>query len=159
MSGAKLVTVLRGLKVRVSTMNAFLIANDLPHGIDGFSFVPFCDSGSPDEIYALLHAKVGSDEILYVVPGVSPDPAPEGILRLRQDILKYGEDDDEGLLGLFVIYTERLGPNPSELEERYKEPINCDRCSETVDYWPNKQWHRNQVHGLDEPLNALPENA
>ena len=42
----------------------------------------------------------------------------------------------------------------------YKQkPIYCGMCDETFDYWTKKQWHRNQVHGLDEPLNALPENA
>lgn len=70
MPGPNLVTVLRGLKVRVSTMNAFLVANGKLHGTDAFSFVPFYDSGTPDEISALLREKAGSDEILYVVPSV-----------------------------------------------------------------------------------------
>lgn len=129
-------------------MNAFLIANDLPHRTDGSLFVLFYDSGSPDEISALLRGKAESDEILYVVPSVeghdrsshvyvaysylhvyaqrcitNNDPAdkvPEGFLKLREDILKYSRDDDEALLALFVVYTERPGPNPPELEERYK---------------------------------------
>ncbi|KAH8777757.1 hypothetical protein F5883DRAFT_696637 [Diaporthe sp. PMI_573] len=175
MPGPNLITVLRGLKVRVSTMDAFLIANGKLHGTDSSSFIPFYDSGTPDEISALLRAKAGSDDILYVVPSVeghdrsshvyvaysclhvyaqrcitANDPAdkiPEGFRKLREEILKSGGDND------------RPGPNPPELEGRFKQPIHCGMCDETFDYWTKRQWHRNQVHGLDEPLNALPENA
>jgi hypothetical protein len=148
MPGPNLVTVLRGLKVRVSTMDAFLIANGKLHGTDSSSFIPFYDSGTPDEISALLRAKAGSDDILYVVPSVeghdrsshvyvaysclhvyaqrcitANDPAdkiPEGFRKLREEILKSGGDNEEGLVGLFVVYTDRPGPNPPELEGRIK---------------------------------------
>lgn len=39
MPGPNLITVLRGLKVRVSTPDAFLRANGKPHGTDGSSFI------------------------------------------------------------------------------------------------------------------------
>lgn len=152
-----LITVLRGLKVRVSTMDAFLIANGKPHGTDGSSFVPFYDGDKPDEISALLRAKAGSDEILYVVPSVEghdrsshvyvacsylhvyaqrcitanepADRIPEGFRKLLEEILKFGGHDEEGLVGLFVIYTEeRSGPDPPELEERYKASIEFRPC-------------------------------
>ncbi|KAH8756337.1 hypothetical protein F5883DRAFT_468674 [Diaporthe sp. PMI_573] len=187
MPGPNLITVLRGLKVRVSTMDTFLRANGMPHGTDGTSFVPFYDNETPDEITALLRVKAGSNNILYVVPSIechdrssyvyiaysyvhvyaqrciTPDnPAdkiPEGFKKLREEILKSSKDNEEGLVALFVIYTDQPGPNPPELQERQKKPIYCGMCDETFDYWTKRQWHRNQVHGLDEPLNALPENA
>lgn len=148
MPGPNLITVLRGLKVRVSAMDAFLRANGKPHGTDGSSFVPFYNSETPDEISALLRAKAGSGDILYVVPSVeshdrSPhvyvaysylhvfaqrcitanDPAdkiPQGFEKLREEILKSGGDGEEGLVGLFVVYTDRPGPNPPELKARYQ---------------------------------------
>lgn len=148
MPGPNLITVLRGLKVRVPTMDAFLRANGKPHGTDGSSFVPFYNSETPDEISALLRAKAGSDYILYVVPSVEShdrsshvyvaysylhvyaqrcittnDPAdkiPQGFEKLREEILKSGVDGEEGLVGLFVVYTDRPGPNPPELKARYQ---------------------------------------
>lgn len=148
MPGPNLITVLRGLKVRVSTIDAFLRANGKPHGTDGSSFVPFYNSETPDEISALLRAKAGSDDILYVVPSVEShdrsshvyvaysylhvyaqrcitanDPAdkiPQGFEKPREEILKFGGDGEEGLVGLFVVYTNRPGPNPPELKARYQ---------------------------------------
>ena len=156
MPGSSLVTVLRGLKTHVSTMNVFLIANGKPHGTGGFSFVPFYDSGTFDEISSLLRAKAGSNEILYVVPSVEghdryshvyvaysyfhvyaqrcitvnypADKIPEGFGSLRGEILKSGGDDEEGLVGFFVVYTNRLGPDPPELEERYQASIKLQTC-------------------------------
>lgn len=152
MPGPNLITVLRGLKVRVSTMDAFLIANGKRHGTDSSSgFVPFYDSGTPDRITALLRSKAGSDEILYLVPSVEghdrsshvyvaysyfhvyaqrcittddpPDKIPEGFEKLREEILQFGGDDEEGLVGLFLVYTERPGPDPPEIQERNKASI------------------------------------
>ena len=48
------------------------------------------------------------------------DKIPEGFRKLREEILKSGGDNEEGLVGLFVVYTDRPGPNPPELEGRIK---------------------------------------
>lgn len=56
------------------------------------------------------------------------DKIPEGFKKLREEILKFGGDDEEGLVGLFVVYTERPGPDPPELEERYKARIQFRPC-------------------------------
>ncbi|KAG8156357.1 hypothetical protein KVR01_013809 [Diaporthe batatas] len=187
MPGPNLITVLRGLKVRVSTMDAFLRANGKAHGTDGTLFVPFYDSETPDEITALLREKAGSNDMLYVVPSIeshdrsthvyvaysyahvyaqrcvtADDPTeriPGEFEKLQEEILKFGAGDEEGRVGLFVVYTDQPGPDPPELAERRKTPIHCGMCDETYDYWTKRQWHRKQVHGLDEPLNGLPENA
>lgn len=146
MPGPNLITVLRGLKVRVSTMDAFLRANGMPDGIEERMSVPFYDKQTPDEVSALLREKAGSADILYVIPYIEihnqsshvyvaysyvhvyaqrcitpddpTDKIPEGFENLREDILQHGGDDEEGRVGLFVVYTDRPGPDPPELEER-----------------------------------------
>lgn len=63
----------------------------------------------------------------------SQDPLeqiPEGFEELRQDVLRYSlssEENDEGLVGLFVVITEgRPGPCPPELLER--EQVRSSLC-------------------------------
>lgn len=64
---------------------------------------------------------------IYAQRNITPeDPAeqiPQGFEELRRDVLKYSSssDEDEGLMGLFVVLTEeRAGPTPPELRERWK---------------------------------------
>lgn len=139
-----LVTVLRGLKVCASTMDAFLIANGKPHGTDGSSFVTFYDGDRTDEILYVVTSVNGHDRSSHVYVAYSyvhvyaqryittDEPAekiPEWFGKLPEEILKFGGDEEEGLVGLFVIYTEeRSGPDPPELEERYKASIELRPC-------------------------------
>lgn len=58
----------------------------------------------------------------HITPQDPSEQMPQGFEELRQDVLKYSsssEENDEGLVGLFVVITEaRTGPTPSELLER-----------------------------------------
>lgn len=45
------------------------------------------------------------------------DKIPEGFSKLRKEIFKFGGDDEEGLVGWFVVYTERPGPDLPEIQE------------------------------------------
>lgn len=37
--------------------------------------------------------------------------------------------------------------------------IRCGICEQTFDVWLARQWHRNNVHGTEEALDAFPDNA
>jgi hypothetical protein len=109
------------------------------------------NGNATDEISAVLRASCGVATVLLIMPSIeghSPsswayiaysythiyaqrhitpqDPLeqkPQGFKELRQDILKYSSssEDDEGLMGLFVVITEaRPGPTPPELRQRYQ---------------------------------------
>ncbi|POS70923.1 hypothetical protein DHEL01_v210682 [Diaporthe helianthi] len=202
MPGSNTITAVRGFRVRLSTLDKFLVANGKAHGAEN-GFAPLYDfekPEGPDEISAILRAKAGGGSgILYVVPAaeghdVTPyvyvayqyrhvysqlritpqdppeQPMPAEFEQLRQEILGYrasvgdggcqGVDQEDGAMGLYILYTEgRSAPNPPELRERYKLPIQCDKCDETFTRWSAKQWHLDKVHGIDEPLNPLPGNA
>lgn len=158
MPGPNTITALRGFKVRISTLNAFLVANGKEHGAEE-GFPPFYDGPDPDDISALLREKVAinesgenTDGILYVVPSVEghdrspyayiaysyvhvyaqrritpespPEQVPRGFEELREEILAYSKDreeNQEGLMGLFIVFTdERPSPDPPELQERYR---------------------------------------
>lgn len=71
MPGSNTVTALRGFRVRLSTLDKFLVANGKVHGAEN-GFAPlyhFEKPEGPDEISALLRAKAGGGSgILYVVP-------------------------------------------------------------------------------------------
>lgn len=163
MPGTNTVTALRGFRVRLTTLDKYLVANDKVHGAqNGFApFYHFEKPEGPDEISALLRANGGgSSGILYVVPAaeghditpyvyvayqyrhvysqlrITPqdppeEPVPAAFEELRQEILGYragpGDgaaqefDEDDGAMGLYIVYTEgRSAPEPPELEERYK---------------------------------------
>lgn len=71
MPGTNTVTGLRGFKIRLTTLDRFLIANGKVHGAaNGFApLYDFDKPEGPDEISALLRAKAGGGSgILYVVP-------------------------------------------------------------------------------------------
>lgn len=71
MPGTNIVTALRGFRVRLSTMDKFLVANGNLHGtLNGMPpLYDFEKPEGPDEISALLRAKAGGGSgILYVVP-------------------------------------------------------------------------------------------
>ncbi|ROW07016.1 hypothetical protein VPNG_06647 [Cytospora leucostoma] len=212
MTGPTLITVLRGFKVRTSTLDNFLIANGHPNGIQTGPSPPiykydYDNCVATDETSEVLRAKVraaaasmpsdsgtatNTTGVLLVVPSVeghtdsawsyvsysyaqvyaqrhitAEDPServPPGFEELRQEVLGHSshtDHRDEGLLGLFVVSArERAGMIPAVLRERYKElPIRCDRCEETFNSWSQRQWHRNTIHGTDEELNPMPENA
>lgn len=107
------------------------------------------NGNATDEISEVLRASSSISSVLFVMPSVEghdrsswayvtyscahiyaqrhitpqdPDEqVPPGFEELRQDVLKYSSrsEEDEGLMGLFVVITEaRPGPTPSELRER-----------------------------------------
>lgn len=71
MPGSNTITALRGFRVRLSTLDKFLVANGKAHGAEN-GFAPLYDFDKPegpDEISAILRAKAGGGSgILYVVP-------------------------------------------------------------------------------------------
>lgn len=71
MPGSNTITALRGFRVRLSTLDKFLVANGKVHGAEN-GFAPLYDFDKPegpDEISALLRAKSGGGSgMLYVVP-------------------------------------------------------------------------------------------
>ncbi|KAG8165338.1 hypothetical protein KVR01_005613 [Diaporthe batatas] len=98
----------------------------------------------------------------HVTPQGPDEKVPQGFKELRQGVLNYSSssEGDEGLMGLFIVITEaRPGPTPPELQERWQTLIPCGLCEQTFQMWSTRQGHRNEVHGLDEELDALPSNA
>ncbi|POS75144.1 hypothetical protein DHEL01_v206459 [Diaporthe helianthi] len=96
----------------------------------------------------------------HITPQDPTEKVPKGFEELRQDVLKHSSslEEDEGLMGLFIVITEaRPGPTPPELRERW--PILCGLCEQTFEMWSTRQGHRNEAHGLNEELDALPANA
>jgi len=72
MPGSNTITALRGFRVRVSTLDKFLVANGRVHGADR-GWAPFWDDepAAPNEISALLREKAGGgSRLVYVVPAV-----------------------------------------------------------------------------------------
>ncbi|ROW01079.1 hypothetical protein VSDG_02847 [Cytospora chrysosperma] len=143
MPGPDTITALRGFKVRISTLDAFLFANGNEHGTG------FHPSSKALQQTIFRHYSAESYVHVYaqgrITPECPPEQVPRGFEELRQEVLAYSKDREgdlqDGLIGLFIVFTqERACPNPPELQERY-------------------QSHRNEVHGTDEPLNGLPEDV
>ncbi|KAI0008623.1 hypothetical protein F4779DRAFT_586082 [Xylariaceae sp. FL0662B] len=180
-------TVLRGFKVPISVLDAFLSAN----GVGETSGYPPFDSSDPAS--DLLRAKTGHPKTRLFIPHKKAynnaafayvaydwvmvfaqreirlgeelsDEAPESFSRLRQDIMSFaagaGQEvpADDGMAGgLFVVITEERSFIPPELRQREKTPVTCDQCNETFADWHLRQTHRMDVHGSIEGLNPLPD--
>ncbi|KEY69375.1 hypothetical protein S7711_08131 [Stachybotrys chartarum IBT 7711] len=129
-----LTTVLRGFKVPVAVLDAFLAAN----GLDETFGYPSLDPDASG-ISALLRTKMGTGgsnacvkvfaqrEIL--LDEDLPEEAPAKFITLREEVSSFardlncgtdGKDSKMFKMGLFVVFTESLSWVPRELQERHK---------------------------------------
>ncbi|KAK3937051.1 hypothetical protein QBC46DRAFT_393736 [Diplogelasinospora grovesii] len=211
-------TILRGFKVSVAVLNAFLTANGLNETEGRPQY--YLHHPDKDEISALLYKKIvskaeaaaaggsGSGSTVSIdknkfrvmmpsVPGMDsfvayvtyawftvyahrelrmdedlPAEIPTGFEELRKEILSFADPsrgvpksekigDEEGHMGLFVVYTYGYKGEyaPLWVYER-NGPFKCDQCDAVftgIISWNKRQEHRIKVHGVKESRDPFPE--
>lgn len=143
------ITVLRGFKVSVSTLDAFLVANKAratdgdpvhyPHHIDqvfNLLFTKMGNSGDNNNYRIIIPQRVGYSpaDTAYITYSLFmvyaqrelrdsdlPSEAPSAFESLRREVLSFSNtpnDDTDGQMGLYVVFTEEENFKPEFIRQR-----------------------------------------
>lgn len=143
------VTVLRGFKVSVSTLDAFLVANEAgatdgeplhyPHHLDLVSnllFTKMGNLGDKNNYRIIIPQRVGYSPANTVYITYSwfmvyaqrelrdsdlPSEAPPAFENLRREVLSFSKtpnDQTDGQMGLYVVFTEEENYTPELIRQK-----------------------------------------
>ncbi|ROV91881.1 hypothetical protein VMCG_09157 [Cytospora schulzeri] len=168
-------TILRGFKVSVATLDAFLIITQAGGTADKKCFRVMIPSREGHDRSTVAYV-TWSWATLYVHREIVldydlPGEIPAGFEELRREMLSYGEGiregeggrlpaEDEGKIGLYIVYTHDIRGiyTPQAILARY---VYCDYYDavfeESNTAFEERRLHLINFHGSELGLNPLPD--